>query len=234
MIIIIVGNITMGRRIVDNRTCPHRNQKSYCILCNPTDFCEHKSLLSRCRFCYFKAWCRHKGRRKDCVHCRDTICPHGMNKKRCQICKGSNPNMEIPGQMPQEQPVQLVQPVQPVLQAPPIQPVQQAILSQGVTFGQSNFCMACPAHVQVFGSFNGTQNIQPIVLTLMDSVMCKIQSGSIIRLDDGTIVLFQYDGYCYQTNSLPHPPFVQTIQSASLRNSLEKDDDLESFLGLLP
>jgi hypothetical protein len=89
--------------------------------------------------------------------------------------------------------------------------------------------MACPAYVQVMGSCNGTQ-IQPIVLTQMDLVMCKIQSGSIIRLDDGTIVLFQCDGYCYQTNSLPHPPFVQTIQSASL----QKDDDLESFLGLLP
>jgi len=209
----------MGRHTVDKRTCHHGKQKNLCILCNPFDFCEHEVRLARCKNCYFKAWCRHGGIRRNCVHCRGTICPHGMNIKRCQICKESNSNMEIPIRMPQEQPVQ------PVLQAPPIQPVQQAFLSQGVLFGQAKFCMACPAHVQILVLSDGTQ-IPPIVLTPMDSVMCKIQSGSIICLDDGTIVLFQCDGYCYQTNSLPHPPFVQTEK--------KHDDDLESFLGLLP
>lgn len=215
----------MGRGRVDRRICPHdpRKERRQCMVCYPLDFCDHDTLLSKCKYCYSKAWCRHGGRRKDCVYCRGAICLHGMNKKRCERCKELISNMEIPIPMQQEQPVQ------PVQQAPPIQPVRQAILPPGVTFGQSNFCMACPAHVQVLGSFNGTQ-IPPIVLTPMDSVMCKIQSGSFILLDDGTIVLFQCDGYCYQTKSLPHPPFVQTNQSASL----QKNDDLESFLGLLP
>jgi len=237
----------------------HQTLLAKCALCYFKSWCRHGGKRIHCVYCRICV-CSHGMNKKTCHICKQPqanseiprlathapqappmlqVPPIQQMQQMQQILPvlQAPPIQQMQQMLPvlQAPPIQQMQQILPVLQAPPMQPVPQEILPQGVTFGQNKFCIACPAPVQTVRSFMETQFLPPLVLIQIDSIIWKIQSGSIICLDNGSSVFFQCDGYCYQTNSLPHPPFFQTIQSTSLHNPLEKnDDDLESFFGLLP